>query len=57
MKYFGGLEKTNIQLKKRARYWVMSLAETFRFNKNASIAFDWSNANGLSPNPYTSRKR
>ena len=27
------------------------------FDKSASIAFDWSNANGLSPNPYTNRKR
>ena len=31
----------------------MSLTENFHFDKNASIAFDWSNANGISPTPYT----
>ena len=36
---------------------MMSLAENEQFDKSASIAFDSSNANGLSPNPYTSRKR
>ena len=35
----------------------MYLAENFRFDKNASIAFDWSNANRLSPNPYNKQKR
>jgi hypothetical protein len=34
----------------------MSLAENFRFDKNASIAFDWSNANGQSQNPYNKQK-
>ena len=35
---------------------VISLAENFRFDKSASIAFDRSNANGLSPNPYNKQK-
>ena len=35
----------------------MSLAENFLFDKSASNAFDWSNANGLSPNPYYKQKR
>ena len=35
---------------------VMSLAENYCFVKSASIAFDWSNANGLSPNPYYKQK-
>ena len=35
----------------------MSLAENIYFEKSASIAFDWSNAKGLSKNPYTNRKR
>ena len=35
----------------------MSLAENFGFGESASIAFDRSSAKGLSPNPYTSRKR
>ncbi len=34
----------------------MFLAENFHFDKSASIAFDYSNANGLSPSPYTNRK-
>ena len=32
------------------------LSEEFENLLSASIAFDRSNANGLSPNPYTSRK-
>ena len=31
----------------------MSLSENFHLEKSASIAFDWSNSNGLSPSPYT----
>ena len=34
----------------------MSLAENLHFEKSAIIAFDRSNANWLSPNPYTNRK-
>ena len=35
----------------------MFLAENLKILLSASIAFDWSNANGLSPNPYNDRKR
>ena len=35
----------------------MSLAENLYFDKSASIAFDWSNVNGLSPNPYIQAER
>ena len=35
----------------------MLLAENLKTPLSASIAFDWSNAKGLSPNPYTNRKR
>ena len=34
----------------------MSLVENLYFDKSASIAFDKSNANGLSPNPYQKQK-
>ena len=35
----------------------MFLAENFHFDKSASVAFDQSNVNGLSPNPYYKQKR
>ena len=44
------------KLNKLRRDGVMSLAENSRFDKNASIAFDRSNANVLSPNPYNKQK-
>ena len=34
----------------------MSLAENFDFDESASIAFDQSNVNGLSPDPYYKQK-
>ena len=43
-------------LKKSKHDRVMSLAENFRFDKNASIAFDWSNANGLSQTPIQAER-
>ena len=35
---------------------MVSLAENLHFNKSASIAFVWTNAKGLSPNPYYKQK-
>ena len=35
---------------------VISLAENLHFDKSASIAFVWTNAKGLSPNPYYKQK-
>ncbi len=34
----------------------MFLTENLHFEKSASIAFDRSNASGLSPNPYNKQK-
>ncbi len=34
----------------------MSLAENLYFDKSASVAFDQSNVNGLSPYPYYKQK-
>ena len=34
----------------------MFLAEKLKIPLSASIAFVWSNANGLSPNPYNKQK-
>lgn len=35
---------------------MISLAEKFHFEKSASIAFDWSNETGLSPNLITTER-
>ena len=35
---------------------MISLAENLTIPLSASIAFDWSNANGLCPNPYYKQK-
>ena len=42
--------------KKKGRVMGAVLSGEFCFNKSASIAFDRSNANGLSPNPYYKQK-
>ena len=43
-------------IKNRRAYRVMSLAENFRFNKNASIAFDQPNTNLAKPKPLYKQK-
>ena len=55
----GFVKKKNDErkIKEQGGEWVMFLAENLKTPLSASIAFDWSSDFGLSPNPYTSRKR